>query len=95
LNDAAAAFQGVQGIQGRVFLVGQIVVTGSTSGDIEVALTTGSDRGVLAQGLPQYAGRLTFHSVSGEPNEQFVEVTPGEQIRPGGPQQAQPEAVPA
>ena len=91
LNDAAAAFNQVQGIQGRVFLVGQIVLTGQTNGDIEVALTTGSDRAVLAQGLPQYAGKLTFHSVTAEPNEQFVEVTPGTQIHQGGPQQGAPE----
>jgi hypothetical protein len=77
LSDAVTAFQGVQGVQGRVFLVGEIVAQQQTSGDIEVALTEGGDRATLAAGLPQFAGRLVFHSVDGEPSEPHVEVTPG------------------
>lgn len=93
LNEAAAAFQQVQGIQGRVFLVGQIVATGKTNGDIEVALTSGADRGTLSAGLPQYAGRLVFHSVANEPNEAFVECTPGRPIQRGGDEQQNPQAL--
>jgi hypothetical protein len=77
LSDAVTAFQGVQGVQGRVFLVGEIVAQQQASGDIEVALTEGGDRATLAAGLPQFAGRLVFHSVDGEPSEPHVEVTPG------------------
>ena len=77
LDEAIQAFQGVQGVTGRVFLVGEIVQRGSTADDIEVAITDPSDRQVLIDGLPQYAGILVFHSVSAEPGEPHVEVTPG------------------
>lgn len=83
LTDAVAAFQAVQGVTGRVFLVGGIVVQQQTSGDIEVALTEGSDRQVLAAGLPDFRGRLVFHSVEAEPTEPHVEVTPGAPAQPG------------
>jgi hypothetical protein len=76
-------------VQGRVFLVGEIVERGETNGDIEVALTA-DDRQAIAAGVPQYAARLVFHHVQGEPQEKHVEVTPGKVPRashptPGGP----------
>jgi hypothetical protein len=77
-------------VQGRVFLVGEIVAQQQTSGDIEVALTEGADRATLASGLPQFRGRLVFHSVEAEPSEPHVEVTPGAPAQPGGQQEQQP-----
>jgi hypothetical protein len=83
LNEVASAFQGLQGVKGRVFLVGEIVATGQTNGDIEVALTA-DDRQAIGQGLPQYASRFVFHHVTGEPQEAHVEVTPGQVPQQGG-----------
>ena len=77
LDAAIQDFQNVQGVTGRVFLVGEIVQAGQTQDDIEVAITDGSDRQVLIDGLPQYAGILHIHSVAAEPTEPHVEVTPG------------------
>ena len=93
IDAATAAFQAVQGIVGRVFLVGEIVVRGQTNGDIEVALTDGADRKTLAAGLPDYQGRLVFHSVVNEPTERFVEVTPGTPPQQGGAAKTTPEAL--
>jgi hypothetical protein len=74
----------VRNIAGRVFLVGEIVQTGSAADDIEVALTNPADRQALADGLPQYAGLLAFHSVEAEPTEPYIEVTPGVEPVAGG-----------
>lgn len=84
LDEAVAAFQSLQGIQGRVFLIGEIVQTGQATDDIEVAITVPQDRQVLADGLPQYAGMLAFRGVEAEPEEQFIEVTPGAEPVQGG-----------
>jgi hypothetical protein len=81
-NEVAAAFASLQGIKGRVFLVGEIVVNGQTAGDIEVSLTD-DDRDAIASALPQYAARFIFHHVTGQPKEQFVEVTPGSPAKRG------------
>jgi hypothetical protein len=91
--EAISAFQAVQGIQGKVYLAGEIVVRGQTSGDIEVFLTVAADRQTLSQGLPQYAGRLVFHSTVGEPKERFIDVTPGAPAQPGGAEKQTPEAL--
>lgn len=85
VGTVAADFSQLQGIVGRVFLVGEIAARGETSGDIEVALTDGADRQTIASSLPQYAARLIFHHVTAEPQEAHVEVTPGIQPRAGGP----------
>jgi hypothetical protein len=77
VQEAITAFQGLQGITGRVFLVGEIVERGETSQDIEVMVTEPADKQAIASQLPQYTGRLTFHNITGEPSERFVEVTPG------------------
>jgi hypothetical protein len=84
LNDVVAAFQQGARPAGRVFLVGEIVVTGQTDDEIEVALTDGGDRQGLVDALPMFRGRLRFHSVDGEPDEPFVEVTPGSDPVPQG-----------
>jgi hypothetical protein len=44
LEEAQSAFQQVQGLVGRVFLVGEIVIRGETDSDIEVALTDKADQ---------------------------------------------------
>jgi hypothetical protein len=92
LDSVVAAFQSIQGITGRVFLVGEIVQRGQTDGDIEVALTK-DDRQVIQQALPQFTGRLVFKSVPDEPQERFVEVTPGKPSRQGGAEKPSPEAL--
>lgn len=77
LDQVVQDFQSLQGITGRVFLVGEIVQRGTTEDDIEVAITDPSDRQLIVDSLPQYAGIMHFHSVSAEPGEPHVEVTPG------------------
>jgi hypothetical protein len=77
LDEAVKSFQALDGIRGRVFLVGAIVQESETSDNIEVALTDSSDKQTINDGLPVYAGRLTFHTVNKEPVEPHVEVTPG------------------
>lgn len=84
LDEAIGAFQGVD-VSGRVWLVGEIVQTGVTRQDIEVDVTDPSDRQTLADELPQYRGRLFFRVIETEPEEPFVEVTPGADTTPGGP----------
>jgi hypothetical protein len=66
-----------------VFLVGEIV-QGQTDDNLEVAVTEPADKQTLADGLPQYAGRLSFTTVSGEPRERFVEVSAGATPEPQG-----------
>jgi hypothetical protein len=84
LDEAVTAFQSLQGVSGRVFLVGEIVQAGQTEDDIEVAVTEPGDRQVIADGLPQYAGLLHFHHVEAEPVEPHIEVTPGAEPTQGG-----------
>ena len=93
VQEAIAAFQGLAGISGRVFLVGEIVERGQTDQDVEVMVTEPADRQTIVSGLPQYQGRLSFHVSSGEPNERFVEVTPGAQGQPGMSGPPSPEAL--
>jgi hypothetical protein len=61
-------------VTGRVFLVGEIVQTGRTNDEIEVAVTEAADRQTLGDAL-QFP--MIFHTVSGEPDEPHLEVTPG------------------
>lgn len=81
LPQAVAAFQAVQGLKGRVFLVGEIVQAGQTTGEVEVAVTNPDDRAPLTAGVPF---KLVFHVVPDEPSEPHVEVTPGSDATPGG-----------
>lgn len=75
LQDALAAFQNIQ-LRGRAFLVGEIVAKGSTTDSVEIAVTDDADRQSL-----QDAARfpVAFHTVSGEPQEQFAEIGTGQQ----------------
>lgn len=90
LEQATAAFQAVPGIKGRVFLVGEIVQAGQTSGEIEVAITNPDDRQPLSASLPY---QLVFHIVQNEPVEPHVEVTPGATPNPGGSADAASQLV--
>lgn len=89
LYEVQQQLQNVQGVTGRVFLVGQIVATGVTQDTIEVDVTEASDRDVIRS---QVDLPMTFHVITGEPNEQFVEVTPGTTPVPSG-QEPQPEEL--
>ena len=83
LGEAMAAFQLVE-VEGRVWLVGEIVERGEARNIIDVALTEREDRQTLVSGLPQYQGRLNFLLVEGEPQEINIEVTPGADTEPRG-----------
>lgn len=72
LDSVISAFAQIQP-RGRVFLVGEIVATGQTADDVEVALTEAADREQLAS-LPF---PTTARIVQGEPQEPWIEVTPG------------------
>lgn len=76
LDDVVNAFQALDGIQGRVFLVGEIL-QGSTTDNIEVSVTENDDKQRIVDQLPAYQGQLQFHKVQGEPREPHMEVTPG------------------
>lgn len=76
LDQARAAFEAVRGIQGQVYLVGEIVQQGQTNRQIEVMITNPADQAVLIRGLPEYQGRLLIHVITGKPQEQSVDVTP-------------------
>ena len=84
LDEAVAAFQTVADVQGRVFLVGEIVTQGQTVDDIEVAVTVAADKQTISAALPEFAGMLFFVDVEAEPREQFIEVTPGSDPSQGG-----------
>ena len=85
LAEAIAAFQLID-VEGEVWLVGEIVQQGATSEDIEVDVTEPGDRQTLVSELPQYRGRLFFRVITTVPDEPFVEVTPGADTTPGGPE---------
>lgn len=63
----------MQGLTGRVWLVGQIL-TGQTTGPIDVSVTAAADRQTISAALSQY--QFVFHVVKGVPPEKNVEVTP-------------------
>lgn len=67
----AQAQLGKAQLQGRAWLVGQIVQEGATTGPVEVAVTDNADKQTLAD-----AARfpITFHLVAGKPKEQSVEI---------------------
>jgi len=70
IDQAMAAFQGVQ-LQGRAWLVGEIVTKGSTSGPVEIAVNNPADQAPLKQAA---SFPVVFHRVSGEPDEQSAEI---------------------
>ena len=93
VDQVAAAIQAVQGIQGKVYLIGEIVQRGQTQAGFEVAITNPADQQTLASALPQYRGRMSFIHVDGKPSERFVDVTPGGEITPGGGGPGNPQAL--
>lgn len=84
LDEVVQDFQSLEGLEGRVFLIGEIV-SEQFARDLEVAVTVGGDRQRIVQQLPEYRADTTFRVVPGEPRERFVEVTPGADPTPGGP----------
>jgi hypothetical protein len=72
LDHAISAFQSLQ-VQGQVYLVGEIVMKGSTTSPVEVRITDAADRNVVSQ-VPF---PVVVRVISGEPQEPFVDVTPG------------------
>lgn len=74
LDQVVQEFQGLQGVQGRIFLVGEIVQTGQTADTLDVDVTNPDDRQVINS---QIQIPMQFKVVSGEPGEPYVEVTPG------------------
>lgn len=81
LDLAQSALQSLQGIVGKVFLVGEIVDREETDDAVEIAVTEPADRQTIKTGV-QF--EVAFTVVDGEPAEVFVEVTPGADPRPGG-----------
>lgn len=61
--------------KGRVWLVGEIVGNGSTTGPVDVAVTDPADKQTIAGLSPQTQFR--FHVVKGQPQESAQEVTSG------------------
>jgi hypothetical protein len=72
LDQAITAFQGLS-VSGRVFLVGEIVQKGSTQDPVEVRITDPGDRDTVSQ-VPF---TVVVRQIDGEPQEPYVEVTPG------------------
>lgn len=72
LDQAISAFQGLQ-VSGQVFIVGEIVMKGSTTSPVEVRVTDASDRNVVSQ-VPF---PVVVRVIPSEPQEPYVEVTPG------------------
>lgn len=72
VDQALAAFQGVQ-LQGRAWLVGEIVAKGSTSSPVEIAVNNADDQATLKQAA-QFP--VVFHRIGGEPSEDSVEINP-------------------
>jgi hypothetical protein len=81
LDQAMTALLALQGIAGQVFLVGEIIETGQTDDAVEIAVTDPADRQTIKSGV-QFD--VVFHVVQGEPQEQFLEATPGADPRSGG-----------
>ena len=83
LQDAIAVLQQAE-VTGRVWLIGEIVQVGQTSGEIEIGVTEPSDRQVLVSAAPEFRGRMEFRVIGTEPDEPSVEVTPGADTEPTG-----------
>jgi hypothetical protein len=75
LDQVAQQFQGVQGLSGRVFLVGEIVAAGQTNDPVEVDITDSSDRDVISRQIQIPMKITVIHTDT--PQEQYIEVTPG------------------
>lgn len=69
-----SAFRGLQGVNGNVYLVGEIVQTGSTSDPVDVDLTDTSDRDTVAHSVPF---PVQIKVISGVPQEPYIDVSPG------------------
>lgn len=76
LDQVVDSVQNLQGISGRIFLVGEIL-QGMTEDDVEMAITDDGDKQIIVDGVPELQGRISFVKVSAEPGEPHMEITPG------------------
>jgi hypothetical protein len=90
LDQAISAIGQLQ-LQGRVFLVGEIVATGSAAEEVEVAVTEAADR----QPLSQLPFPVVTRVIEGEPTEPWIEATPGSAGMSGGQEPAPDEHMAA
>ena len=81
VDQAMSALLSLSGVAGRVFLVGEVVDRGETDDAVEIAVTDSNDRQTIQ---PAVQFPVAFTVVDGEPQEQFIEVTPGADPRAGG-----------
>jgi hypothetical protein len=81
IDQAMSAVLAVQGIVGKVFLVGEIVVEGQTDDAVEISVTDAADRQTIKNSV-QF--EVAFQVIQGEPAEEYVEVTPGADPRADG-----------
>ena len=84
VEQATAAIQALGDTPGRVFLVGDIVVQGATVNDVDVAVTDQASIGIIQQGVQFPTSFTVLHGNHEQPNEEFVEVTPGTDPQAGG-----------
>ncbi len=68
--------EGLPKSQGRIFLIGELVEEGA-SDVVEIALTDLVDKRAILDALPDLYGFIKFSKVMDEPDQPFVEVTPG------------------
>jgi hypothetical protein len=90
LDAAISALQAVQGVTGRVFLIGEIVATGVATDTVEVAVTEPADREPIGSQVPFEA---SFRVVEAKPSEAYVEVTPGASAVQGGTEPSPEELI--
>lgn len=84
-QQALEAFRNIQ-LQGQAWLVGEIAAKGSTQGAVEIAITNPADQQTLRQAA-QFP--TLFHRVSGEPQEQSIEIVGAPQGGANAPALAQ------
>jgi hypothetical protein len=90
LQDAQAAIQQLQGLQGKVWLIGEIVQKGETAGPVEIAVTVKDDGKTIQSQVPF---PVEIRVVASEPQERNVEVTPGANAQPGGAAKPNPQSL--
>lgn len=87
LQELADAIRNITKIRGQVYIVGKAAATGSITkeDDLELAITNPLDKQTIINALPGLKGRIVFHRLTGEPEEEHLEATPGtEGYEPAG-----------
>ncbi len=92
-EDVVKAIREIKNLKGEVFLMGEIARRGSSTGNIEIALTNGLDKATIANYMkanhPELYGRFKFMTVD-QPPANGIPVTEGG--KSGVPQAAQATA---